>query len=72
MRKQEEVKKITDAEQSNEVVEQLKVKYKVTTNSELWMAFKPHPKSNAIAQAAMESSWASSRFFREANNAFGV
>ena len=36
------------------------------------MALKPHPKSIAIAQAAMESSWATSRFFREANNVFGV
>ena len=36
------------------------------------MALKPHPKSIALAQAAMESSWATSRFFTEANNVFGV
>ena len=36
------------------------------------MALKPHPKSIAVAQAAMESSWATSRFTRVANNLFGV
>jgi Bax protein len=33
---------------------------------------KPHPKSIALAQSAMESSWATSRFFRAAKNVFGV
>ena len=36
------------------------------------MALKPHPISITLAQAAMESSWATSRFFREAYNIFGV
>jgi Bax protein len=36
------------------------------------MALKPHPRSITIAQAAMESAWATSRFFKEANNIFGV
>ncbi|MFT6255153.1 MAG: Bax protein [Granulosicoccus sp.] len=72
MRQYEEVKKILDAGKSSDAIEKLKVEYKATTNSELLMALKPHPKSIAIAQAAMESSWATSRFFREANNAFGV
>ncbi len=72
MKRYEEIKKTTDAGQSNDVIEKLKAEYKVTTNSELLMALKPHPKSIAIAQAAMESSWATSRFFREANNVFGV
>lgn len=31
-----------------------------------------HPISIALAQAAMESGWGKSRFFREANNIFGV
>ncbi|HEY9202798.1 MAG TPA: glucosaminidase domain-containing protein, partial [Sulfurimonas sp.] len=31
-----------------------------------------HPKSIAIAQAAMESAWAESRFFKEANNLYGM
>jgi Bax protein len=72
MKRYEKTKKTIDAKQSNSVIERLKVEYKVTTNSELLMALKPHPKSIAIAQAAMESSWATSRFFRKANNVFGV
>ena len=72
MTRYEEIKKITDDGQSNDKIEQLKVEYKVATNSELLMALKPHPRSIAVAQAAIESSWATSRFFREANNIFGV
>lgn len=53
-------------------IKKLKIEYKATTDEELLMALKPHPKSIAIAQAAMESSWATSRFFREAYNIFGV
>ena len=56
----------------SEQLKGLKTKYKVTTDEELLMALKPHPQSIAIAQAAMESSWATSRFFKEANNIFGV
>lgn len=58
-------------EQSAKIAK-LKKEYKAETDSELLMALKPHPKSIAIAQAAMESSWATSRFFREAYNIFGV
>jgi Bax protein len=36
------------------------------------MAIKPHPRSIAMAQAAMESAWATSRFTIKANNLFGV
>ncbi len=50
----------------------LRKEYKATDNDELMMALKPHPQSIAIAQAAMESSWATSRFFKEANNVFGI
>lgn len=50
----------------------LKVKHKASTNLELLERLKPHPQSIAIAQAAMESAWATSRFFREANNVFGM
>ena len=50
----------------------LKEEYRANDNRELLMALKPHPRSIAIAQAAMESSWATSRFFKEANNVFGV
>lgn len=50
----------------------LQQQYRATNNDELLMALKPHPQSIAIAQAALESSWATSRFFREAKNVFGV
>jgi Bax protein len=72
MQQYEDIKAISDAEANSERIEKLKVEYKVSTTSELLMALKPHPKSIAIALAAMESSWATSRFFRKANNVFGV
>ena len=56
----------------NKKITYLKKIYKVETDEELLMALKPHPRSIAIAQAAMESAWTTSRFFREANNIFGV
>lgn len=55
-----------------EKISQLKKIYKVESDEELLMALKPHPKSIAIAQAAMESAWAESRFFKEANNLYGM
>ena len=53
-------------------IETLKKRYKVKSNEELLLALKPHPISIVLAQAAMESAWATSRFFREANNVFGM
>lgn len=53
-------------------VKNLKLEYKVKTNLKLLEAMKPHPPSIVIAQAAMESAWGTSRFFREANNIFGM
>ncbi len=50
----------------------LKQYYGVRSDRELLCALKPHPVSIAIAQAAMESAWGTSRFFKEANNIFGV
>ena len=50
----------------------LRKHYKVESNDQLASALKPHPQSIALAQAASESAWATSRFFREANNVFGV
>jgi len=72
MTQYQEVKSVIDSGESNDEIEQLKIEYKADTNKKLLMALKPHPKSIAIAQAAMESSWATSRFFLEANNIFGV
>lgn len=50
----------------------LKDKYNAKTDTELLQALKPHPKSVTIAQGAIESAWGTSRFFKEANNIFGV
>jgi len=67
-----EIKSTIEAGKTSGELETLMKEYKASTNDELLMALKPHPKSIAIAQAAMESSWATSRFFREAYNIFGV
>jgi len=53
-------------------MKRLRAKYKVKNNKKLLKAIKPHPKSIAMAQAAMESAWGTSRFFTKANNIFGV
>jgi len=53
-------------------IQQLKQSYGVKSDEELLKALKPHPPSIALAQAAMESAWGTSRFFREANNVFGM
>lgn len=53
-------------------INKLKKFYKVKSDIELLFALKPHPKSITIAQAAIESGWATSRFFVEANNIFGM
>ena len=53
-------------------IEKLKATYKVKSDKALLLALKPHPQSIALAQAAMESAWATSRFFIKANNVFGM
>ena len=66
------VKKLIDANPHNATLDFLKRRYHAHTNEDLLKAIKPHPPSIAIAQAAMESAWGTSRFFREANNIFGI
>ncbi len=63
--------KAIDTGQDQEL-ELLKAHYQVQTNQKLLQILKPHPKSIAMAQAAMESAWGTSRFFQQANNIFGV
>ncbi|MBU0631226.1 glucosaminidase domain-containing protein [bacterium] len=53
-------------------VNRLKALYNIKSDAKLLQALKPHPQSIVLAQAAMESSWGTSRFFVEANNIFGV
>ena len=66
------VKSDVDNKRRPTKLERLREEHKVKTNLELLYALKPHPPSIVIAQAAMESAWATSRFFREANNVFGM
>jgi Bax protein len=47
-------------------------KYKTKNFDELMKRMDPHPISLTLAQAAIESGWGSSRFFKEGNNIFGV
>ncbi len=53
-------------------IEKLKKIYKAKTDADLLLALKPHPKSIVIAQAILESGWATSRFFVKAKNIFGM
>lgn len=55
-----------------ELINKLKKEYKANSDKELLLRLKPHPVSIVLAQAAMESAWATSRFFVEAKNIFGV
>ncbi len=45
---------------------------KASADTKLLKALKPPPVSITLAQAAIESGWGTSRFFRKANNIFGV
>ena len=50
----------------------LKHKYRLETTEALLQRLKTHPISIVVAQAALETGWGSSRFYREANNIFGI
>lgn len=67
-----EVKKDLKSGSNAAKIEKLKTTYKVKSDKALLLALKPHPQSIALAQAAMESAWATSRFFVKANNVFGM
>jgi len=67
-----EAKKLIDAGKSNAKIEKLIKSYSAKDPQDLLKRMKPHAKSVAIAQAAMESAWATSRFTRVATNLFGV
>ncbi len=67
-----EIEHYIDAKSHKVKIQKLKAIYNVKTDKELLVALKPAPMSIAIAQAALESAWATSRFYREANNIFGI
>ena len=58
--------------QERETLEKLKKRYHVKGIPCLLKRLHTHPVSIVIAQAALETGWGSSRFYREANNIFGV
>lgn len=49
-----------------------KERFKAKDLDNLLLKMETHPNSITLAQAAVESGWGSSRFFREANNLFGI
>ncbi len=72
LKQYENTKKEVATNPDSKRLQKLRDEYRAKDNQQLLAAIKPHPRSIAIAQAAMESSWATSRFTREANNIFGV
>ena len=68
----QKITKELEAGMQSAEITHLKKLYRVKTDTQLLLALKPHPQSIVIAQAAIESAWGTSRFFREANNIFGM
>ncbi len=60
------------SKKDNEKIQSLMRIYNAKSSKELLERLKPHPQSIAIAQAAMQSGWATSRFTLIANNLFGI
>jgi Bax protein len=67
-----EVGRLIDSGSDSLQLAGLRKKYRAPGNLALLQAIKPHPVSIALAQAAMESAWGTSRLFQTANNLFGV
>lgn len=63
-------KRLTPSEKAT--IDRLKKSYKVDGVPCLLKRLRTHPVSIVIAQAALETGWGSSRFYREANNIFGI
>ncbi len=67
-----EIKLLLKKDVKNKRIEKLMQSYSAKDHKDLLKRLKPHAKSVALAQAAIESAWGTSRFFRVANNVFGV
>jgi Bax protein len=67
-----QVKTLLKTDPNNKLIKKLMKDYHASSSDDLLKRLKPHPKSIAMAQAAMESNWATSRFTKVANNLFGV
>ena len=59
-------------EEDKEFLEDLYKTYKTRDNKKLTNRLKTHPVSIILAQAAIESAWGESRFFKKGNNIFGM
>ena len=67
-----QVKRMVENETDTDAINTLIKEYNAKDAQDLLARLKPHPKSIAMAQAAMQSGWATSRFTLNANNLFGV
>ncbi|MCK5404807.1 MAG: glucosaminidase domain-containing protein [Desulfobulbaceae bacterium] len=61
---------LTDAEKS--YLDRQMKRFKAGDYDELLRKMQVHPTSIVLAQAAIETGWGASRFFRNANNVFGI
>ena len=59
-------------EEDKEFLEELYKKYHTRDNQKLANRLRTHPVSIILAQAAIESAWGESRFFKKGNNIFGM
>lgn len=64
--------KETMSEEDGYFLDKLYKKYKTKNIRELANRLKTHPVSIVLAQAAIESAWGESRFFKKGNNIFGM
>ncbi|MFA8437146.1 MAG: glucosaminidase domain-containing protein [Marinifilaceae bacterium] len=53
-------------------LEDLYQRYRTENLQKIKEKLQPHPASIVLGQAALESGWGTSRFFRDANNIFGI
>lgn len=72
MQQYEIAKKLIENKTDDATIQELIKKYRASNEQDLLAKLKPHPKSITIAQSAMQSGWATSRFAQEANNLFGM
>lgn len=70
------LKAITDSDswtfEDSVFLRKLSKKYRTDDYEQLSLRLITHPNSIVLAQAAVESGWGKSRFFKEANNLFGI
>lgn len=64
--------KSSHTKEEDEWLAELYKKYKADDIPMLLKRLEPHPTSIILAQAALESGWGTSNFFKNANNVFGV